>query len=106
MANISLSIQISFTRGLTLVFIGLWPTKVLTLTIKKISNGLELHWVQGGPIVTLARLFPFLFIPYSNCQNWPKTWPKIMAEIQAHNTAYTTLYKFTRLGNLEEKVKN
>jgi len=29
-----------------------------------------------------------------------------MAEIQAQNKAYTTLYKFIRLGNLEEKVKN
>ena len=37
-----------------------------------ILNGLELHWVQGGPIVTLARLFLFLFTPHSN---WPNTWP-------------------------------
>ena len=29
-----------------------------------------------------------------------------MAEIQAKNKSYTTLYKFIRLGNLEEKVKN
>jgi len=29
-----------------------------------------------------------------------------MAEMQAQNKAYTTLYKFIRLGNLEEKVKN
>jgi len=50
---------------------------------KNSSDGLELYWVQGGPIVTLARLFIFLFTPYSNSQNWPKTWPKIMAEIQA-----------------------
>jgi len=69
---------------------------------KNSSDGLELHWVQGGPIVTLARLFIFLFTPYSN---WPKTWPKIMAKIQAKNKAYTTLYKFIRLGNLEEKLK-
>ena len=29
-----------------------------------------------------------------------------MTEIQAQNKAYTNLYKFIRLGNLEEKVKN
>ena len=68
---------------------------------KNSPDGLELHWVQGGPIVTLARLFLLLFTPYSN---WRKTWPKIMAEIQAQNKAYTTLYNFIRLGNLEEKL--
>jgi len=35
-----------------------------------------------------------------------KTWLKIMAERQAQNKVYTTFYKFIRLGNLEEKVKN
>jgi len=73
---------------------------------KNSLDGLELHWVQGGPIVTLAKLFLFLFIPYSDWKNWPKTWPKIMAEIQAQNKIYTTLYKFIKLGNLDEKVKN
>ena len=52
-------------------------------------DGLELHWVQGGPIVTLARLFLFLFTPYSN---WPNTCPKTVAEMQAQNKPYTTLY--------------
>ena len=33
---------------------------------------LELHWVQGGPIVTLARLFLFQFTPN---YNWPNIWP-------------------------------
>jgi len=34
-----------------------------------------------------------------------ENWPKIMARIQVQNEAYTTLYKFIRLGNLEEKLK-
>jgi len=84
----------------------LWAAKVQGLTLKNSSDGLELNWVQGSPIVTLAILFAFLFTPYSNWQNWPRTWPKIMAEIQTQNKAYTTLYKFIRVGNLEEKVKN
>jgi len=52
-----------------------------------ILDGLELHWVQGGPIVTLARLFLFLFTLYSNWpnmtyKNWPKTWPKYKPKIR------------------------
>jgi len=58
---------------------------------KNSSDGLGLHWVKGGPIVTLARLFIFLFTLFSIWQNWPKTLPKIMTEIQAQNKAYTTL---------------
>jgi len=54
---------------LTLVFIVLWAAKVQALILKNSSNGLELHWVQGGPIVTLATLFLFLSTPYSNWQN-------------------------------------
>jgi len=85
----------------------LWATNVQVLTLKKNSlDGLQLHWVQGGPSVTLARLFLFLFTLYFNWKNWPKTWSKMMATIQAQNKAYTTLYKFIRLGNLEEKLKN
>jgi len=37
---------------------------------KNSPDGLELDWVQGGPIVILARLFLFKFTPYSN---WPNT---------------------------------
>jgi len=68
---------------------------------KNSSYGLELHWVQGGPIVTLARLFLFLFTPYSN---WPNTWLMKMTQIQAQNKAYTTLYNVykTRLKNGRE----
>jgi len=60
-------------EGLTLVFIVLWAVYVQALTLKNSSYGLELHWVQGDPIVILARLFLFLFTPYSNWKNWPKT---------------------------------
>ena len=38
-----------------------------------ILDGLELHWVQGDSIVTLARLF--LFFLFTSYSNWPNTWP-------------------------------
>jgi len=60
-------------------------------------DGLELHWVQGGPIVTLASLFLFLFTPcpIHDSWNWSKTWLKYKPKIK-HILLYIVFIKLLK----------